>query len=296
MAEKIGLVGLGLMGSALSANLIREDFEVQGYDIDDTRMRELEERGGAPAASPAGAATGVRFVLLSLMHSGVVREVCFGPGGLAEGAEEGLIVIDTTTARPEDSVEIAAELRKRGVGFLDATLSGTSAMAWERDIVAMVGGEAADYAQARPVLDAIARSSYHLGPNGAGARTKLIVNLVLGLNRLALAEGLVLGMKVGMEMETLLAVLKDSAAYSKAMEKRGERMIRAEYYPPIAFIHQHHKDVRLMLEQGLRFGAPMLLTSVHQQVLQAAEAGGLREADTSAVIEVLRRLAGIPSI
>ncbi len=295
MAERVGVVGLGLMGSALSAALLRAGFEVQGCDIDPARAEELKGRGGHPASSPRGAAAGARFAVLSLLHSGIVREVCLGRDGLAEGAGEGLIVIDTSTSRPEDSAQIARELRERGVAFLDASLSGTSRDAWERNLVAMVGGEAGDFERARPLLAAFARSVYHLGPSGAGARTKLIVNLVLGLNRLALAEGLVLGMKAGMEMETLLAVLKDSAAYSRAMDQRGERMVRADYGSPLSRVRQHHKDVRLILEQGRRFGAPTLLSAVHQQVLQAAEAGGLAEADTSAIIEVLRRFAGIPS-
>ncbi len=203
-------------------------------------------------------------------------------------------MIDTTTARPEDSAEIAAELENRGIAFLDASLSGTSKMAWSRDLVAMVGGRAEDFERAQPVLDAISRKSYHLGPGGAGARTKLIVNLVLGLNRLALAEGLVLGMKAGMDMDILLAVLKDGAAYSKGMDQKGEKMIRGDYRPE-ARIRQHHKDVRLILEQGQRFGAPMFLTSVMDQILQAAETGGLSDMDNSTVIEVLRRFAGIPS-
>ncbi len=134
-----------------------------------------------------------------------------------------------------------------------------------------------------------------MGPNGAGARAKLVINLVLGLTRLALAEGLVLGMKSGLEMEGLLEVLKDSAAYSKAMDQRGPRMIHADYANPLSRVRQHHKDVRLMLEQGQKLGAPMLLSTVHQQVLQAAEMGGLGDADTAAIIEVFRRMAGIPS-
>ena len=145
------------------------------------------------------------------------------------------------------------------------------------------------------VIGCFARSVYHLGPNGAGARTKLIINHVLGLNRLALAEGLVAGMKAKVDMETLLEVLKDSAAYSKAMDQRGQIMIRADYGNPISRIRQHHKDVRLILEQGQKLGSPMPLEQVHQQVLQAAEMNGLADADTGAIIEVLRRLAGIPS-
>ncbi|MDA1001171.1 MAG: NAD(P)-dependent oxidoreductase, partial [bacterium] len=212
-------------------------------------------------------------------------------------AEKGLLIVDTTTARPEDSEAIAAELREKGIGFLDASLSGSSSAVYERNMVAMVGGEKAHFDRALPVLEAFARSCYHLGENGAGARTKLIVNLVLGLNRAALAEGLTLGMKIGMDTKILLEVLKDSAAYSKAMDNRGQRMIDAAYFDnPTSRLKQHHKDVRLMLEQGARWGVPLFFTSVLDQVLCEAEAAGLSDADTGSSIEVLRRAAGIPAL
>ena len=294
MAEKAGVVGLGRMGLAMSANLIQSGFTVRGFDAHGDQMKKLEEGGGTPASSPADAARSARFVVCSLPHSGIVREACLGESGLAGGAGKGTLVIDTTTARPEDSAEIAGALEMRGIGFLDASLSGTSKMAWSRDLVAMVGGRAEDFERAQPVLNAIARKSYHLGPGGAGARTKLIVNLVLGINRLALAEGLVLGMKAGMNLDTLLAVLKDGAAYSKAMDQKGEKMIRADYRPE-ARIRQHTKDVRLMLEQGRRYNAPMWLTALMKQFLQAAGSSGLSEAESSAVIEVCRAFAGIPA-
>jgi 3-hydroxyisobutyrate dehydrogenase-like beta-hydroxyacid dehydrogenase len=126
MTEKAGMVGLGRMGSAMSANLIQSGFTVRGFDTCGDQMKKLKEGGGTPASSPAGAAGGARFVVLSLPSSETVREVCLGAGGICEGAEEGLLVIDTTTARPEDSAEIAGALELRGIGFLDAGLSGSS--------------------------------------------------------------------------------------------------------------------------------------------------------------------------
>ncbi len=299
-SQKVGVVGLGLMGLVLAAKLVRAGYEVRGYDIDNERMLLLEKNGGTPAESPAGAAAGASFVILSLLNSDIVREVCFGAGGftaggftaggLMESAGEPLLVIDTTTSRPEDSIETAAGLRERGISFLDVSLSGS-----RDDIVALAGGDESDLERARPVIAAFARSCHQMGPSGAGARTKLIVNLISGLNRLVMAEGLVLGMKSGMDMEVLLEVLKDTAAYSKAMANRGERMVRADYGNPSSRIRQHHKDVRLILEQGRLFNTPMFLSGVHDQILQAAELGGLEDADNAAAIEVLRRLAGIPS-
>ncbi|MBI2178680.1 MAG: NAD(P)-dependent oxidoreductase [Candidatus Tectomicrobia bacterium] len=292
---KVGVIGLGLMGSALSGSLAKNGYEVRGYDIEPARMKELEGRGGKAAASPAGAAKGAGFVLTSLLYGSTVREVCLGKNGVAEAAEPGLIVIDASTSSPDDSAETARLLREKGIGFVDASLSGGSNDAWAGTLVAVAGGEKADFERARPLIACFSRSVHYMGPNGAGALAKLIINHVLGLNRLALAEGLVFGMKAGVEMETLLGVLKDSAAYSKAMDQRGKIMISADYANPISRVRQHHKDVRLILAQGQKLGAPMPLEQVHQQVLQAAELNGLADADTGAIVEVLRRLAGIPS-
>ena len=297
MAESvnIGIVGLGLMGTAMSQKLMQEGHRVWGFDIDQSRLDALAENGGAPAGSAAEAAEDAQFVIISLLYSQVVRETCLGDGGIASVARDGLIIIDTSTASPDDSEKLGEDLRKKNIGFLDASLSGSRNNVLDGQIVSVVGGEESDFEAAKPILAEFARSIHHMGPNGAGARTKLVINLVLGLTRLALSEGLVLGMKSGLEMEGLLEVLKDSTAYSKAMDQRGPRMIHADYDNPLSRIKQHHKDVRLMLEQGQKLGSPMLLSTVHQQVLQAAELGGLADADTAAIIEVFRRMAGIPS-
>ena len=297
MAESvnIGIVGLGLMGTAMSQKLMQEGHRVRGFDIDQSRLDALAENGGTPTGSAAEAAEDAQFVIISLLYSHVVRETCLGDGGIASVARDGLIIIDTSTASPDDSAKLGEDLRRKNIGFLDASLSGSRNNVLDGQIVSVVGGEESDFEAAKPILAEFARSIHHMGPNGAGARTKLVINLVLGLTRLALSEGLVLGMKSGLEMEGLLEVLKDSAAYSKAMDQRGPRMIHADYDNPLSRIKQHHKDVRLMLEQGQKLGSPMLLSSVHQQVLQAAELGGLADADTAAIIEVFRRMAGIPS-
>ncbi|MFL2931361.1 MAG: NAD(P)-dependent oxidoreductase [bacterium] len=295
MSKIVGVIGLGLMGLAMSKKLIEAKFEVQGFDIDQKRVDELIAEGGKSVTSAKEAAIGADFLITSLLYSEVVREVCLGKDGICESGNKGLIVIDTSTSRPEDSIQTGSDMKKEGYQFLDASLSGGSPDVLKRNMVAMVGGDEEAFSKATEVLDVFSRSIYHLGSNGAGARTKLIVNQVLGLNRLVLAEGLVMGMKAEMDTETLLKVLKDSAAYSKAMDTRGEIMINGAYDPPISRIKQHHKDVRLILEQGQKLASPTLLSQIHLQVLQAAEQSGLGESDTGSIIEIFRRLAGIPS-
>jgi 3-hydroxyisobutyrate dehydrogenase-like beta-hydroxyacid dehydrogenase len=289
---RIAALGVGLLGSALTASLLERGYVIAAHDPDPERMREHANRGGIVAGSVAEAVDGASIVLTSLMTGELVREVCLGEGGVASVAAAGTIVVDASTARPSDSIATGEALAAQGIGFLDAAVSGSSAMAWARDIVFMVGGSEADVARVRPVLEAMARSVHHVGPLGAGARTKLTVNLVLGAHRLALAEALVFGERSGLDPAALLDVLKDSAAYSRAMDVWGERMVTGDHDQPMSRIRQHAKDVALILEQGADIGAPMPVTSTLAEVLATAAEQGLAEADNSAVVEVLRRLAG----
>lgn len=292
MAETVGIVGIGLMGQAFIHHLLESGFKVQGHDISERSMARLHERGGTPVDSPAAAARGARWLITSLPNSEIVREVVLGANGVAEGAGRGLIVADTSTSRPEDSEKLGAELAGRGIRFLDACVSGTSAMAWKKDLVVIAGGTADDFEAAKPLFAGFSRAAYHMGPVGSGALTKLIINLVLFGNRLALAEALVLGMKAGMAGESLLRVLQDGACSSKTMVDKGPKMLDGDYTPE-GQVKISLKDARLALEQGTRLGAPMFVGSLWTQIQQAAYQQGLADMDSVAFIEVLRGLAGL---
>ena len=230
---------------------------------------------------------------MSLPNSDIGREVCLGPDGLSTIGRPDSLVIDTTTARPADTLAIAAGLAESRIGFIDATLSGNAAQAAAGDLVAMVGGLSEDVQRARPFLEAFTRSIHHLGPVGAGARAKLIVNQVLGIHRVALAEGLVMGELAGMDLDVLLGVLRDGAAYSRAMDIWGERMTAGDHEPPASRIRQSHKDFRLILEQGVEMVSPTPLAAVVEELLDHAEETGMSDLDNSAVVEILRRQANI---
>ena len=287
----VGAIGLGLLGTALTSTLLDRGIPVLGYDPDPDRRREHEDRGGTSAGSIAEVAAGADRILLSLPTSAIVAEVCLGPDGIATAAAAGTVLMDTTTAAPADSIATGEALAERGIDFLDTSVSGSSKMAAARDIVIMVGGDATALERVRPVLEAVARSVHHVGGRGAGARTKLIVNLALSAHRLVLAEALVVGERAGLDLPTLLEVLKDGAAYSKAMDGWGDRMVAGDHEQPMSRIRQGAKDSRLILAEGRAVGAPTLVASVVAQVLLIAETEGLGDADNSAVIEVLRRLA-----
>ncbi len=293
MSECVGIVGVGLMGQAFSHHLLQAGFKVQGFDLDERRLAQLHERGGTPVESPAAAARGARWLITSLPTSDIVREVILGPKGVAEGTPKGLIVADASTSRPEDSQRLGAELAQRGIRFLDACVSGTSAMAWKKDLIVIAGGTAEDFEAARPLFAGFSRAAYRMGAVGSGAMAKLVINLILFGNRLALAEGLVLGMKAGMEGESLLEVLQDAACSSKTMVDKGPKMVKGEFSPE-GHVRTSLKDARLVLEQGERLGVPLHVGKLWAELQQAAYEQGLAELDSTAFIEVLRGYAGLP--
>jgi len=167
MVERVGIVGMGLMGQAFIANMRKSQIAVQGFDLDPVRMGQLREQGGQPVDSPAAAARGVDYVVTSLPNSGIARDVMLSSNGIADGAREGLIVCDTTTARPEDSERLAMDLAERGVRFVDAAVSGTSAMAAVGDLVVVAGGDPQAFEACRPLFASFSRAAYYMGPAGS---------------------------------------------------------------------------------------------------------------------------------
>jgi 3-hydroxyisobutyrate dehydrogenase-like beta-hydroxyacid dehydrogenase len=293
MAESsIAVIGLGLMGSRMSARLLAAGHPLRGYDPDPDRTAEFESTGGVPADSPAEAVTGCWAALLSLPNSEISREVCLGPGGIGESGAE-LTVYDATTGWPDDAIEIARALVAHGVTYADSTVSGNGEVAERGELVVMMGGSSEAFDQGLPIFEAIGRSHHHVGPVGAGSRMKLIVNHVLAIHRMALAESLVVAELAGMDLQTTLDVLKDSLAYSKAMDAWGDRMVAADHDPPFSRLRQSHKDSRLIVDHGLGLGATMDLALVVRAALSEGEGEGLGDLDNSAVVEVVRRRASI---
>lgn len=296
MTEPIAVVGLGIMGSRMARRLKMAGFSLRGYDPDPTQTARFVEEGHTAVASVAEAVQGCWAVLLSLPNSDVSRQVCLGEDGIKDAGVSPLLVLDATTGRPDDAAEIARELGGSGVDYADCTVSGNAPVAEQGELVVMVGGAEDAYTGARPVLEAIGRSHHHVGPVGAGMRVKLIVNHVLTINRMAIAEGLAVAEKAGLDLDRVLAVLHDGAAHSRALDMWGERMVAGDHDPPNARLRQSHKDSRLIVEHGLGLGLPMDLVGVVRAALAEGEESGLADYDNSAVMEVVRRRAGIGRI
>ena len=271
--ENIGLVGIGLVGTALAENLLAAGFGVVGYDIAADKCKHLEEHGGEAAASPA---------------TEIVREVVEGSDGLLEADPPQAYIIDTTTGDPDQTAALAGRLAARGVHYLDATISGSSQQIRDREAVFMVGGERAAFEACRDLFGAVTDKAFYLGPAGSGAKVKLASNLILGLNRAALAEGLVFAEKLGLELAPFLELLKQTPAYSVMMDVKGEKMLTGDFTPQ-SRIAQHHKDVALILEYAAKHGQELPLSQTHLELLAQAIEAGDADLDTSAVINEIRR-------
>jgi 3-hydroxyisobutyrate dehydrogenase-like beta-hydroxyacid dehydrogenase len=277
--EAVGLIGLGLMGSALAERFRAGGLRVIGYDLHGECRQRLVDLGGEPVRSARVVFAGTRTVVLSLPNSDVVREVIADVGELVHGAT----VIDTTTGEPGATEAMGKQLAEVGCDYLDATLTGSSAQARAGEVVVTAGGQAEVFARAELLIRLFASKWFHVGPWGSGARTKLVVNLVLGLNRAVLAEGLAFARRCGLDPDAVLEILKSGAAYSRAMDAKGPKMIAGDFTPQ-AKLSQHLKDVRLILEEGGKTGAALPLSTLHEKLLAGLAERGLGECDNSAVI------------
>jgi len=293
MAQTVGFVGLGLMGTAMSRNLIAAGFPVVGHDVRAEQVQALVAGGGKAAASAAEVAKQADAVITALPSAAIVESSLLGPQGVAEGARPGLVAIEMSTVAPETSRALCRRLADRGIPMLDAPVSGASGMVARRDCIIMVGGDRAVFDRCRPILDALSRKTFHIGPSGAGAQLKLVTNLIMGVNSLVTAEGLALGMKAGLDPRLMMEVLRESAAGSRMLEVRGALMVDRQYEAQMK-IEMFLKDISLILENGQQLKMPLPLTAVMQQMFTAAynEGRGLQE--MAAVVETYRQQGGIP--
>jgi len=285
-AEPIGLIGLGLMGIALAERLLAGGFEIWGYDIDQDRNDLLCRTDGKPASSAAAVASVCKRILMSLPDSNAVEAVLANMG---PSLVPGQTIIDTSTGDPECAAATGRRLAERGVCYLDATISGSSQQVREGQVVVLVGGSVEAFDKCQDLFRLFARRSFYFGPSGSGSQMKLVSNLVLGLNRAALAEGLWLSKVLGLDAQTVLTVLRESMAYSRIMDTKGEKMISGDFKPQ-ARLSQHHKDVRLILQAAARVGADLPLTQVHARLLELAESAGYGAQDNSAIIRAFEEL------
>ena len=277
---RVGLIGLGLLGSALAERMVGAGFEVIGYDVDPKRCAALTAAGGRSVESAALVPKLCETLVLSLPDSQVVAEVL---KSLQPRLRAGQRILDTSTGEPLDVEAMAGSLTKQGIDYLDATILGSSVQVREGQALVMVGGTDEAFRSSRDLLACFGRQTFYVGPPGAGSRMKLVVNLVLGLHRAVLAEGLTLAKGLDLDLPMALVILKAGAAYSAVMDTKGEKMLAGDFTAQ-ARLSQHLKDVRLMLAAAERTGTTLPLSEVHRVLLERAEAAGYGDADNSAVL------------
>ena len=279
----LGLIGIGLMGTALAERLVNAKVKVIGWDLASERRDALTSLGGICAAGSIEVLSACDRVLLSLPSHETVEHVLQS----AESAlRRGQIVIDTSTGDPAAAVTQADRLARRGVEYLDATISGSSQQLRDGTAVFLVGGTDAAYRACLDVFERLTSKVHHVGPAGSGARMKLVTNLVLGLNRAALAEGLCFAKSQGLNLEQTLFLLRETMSYSRIMDTKGEKMLRGDFAPQ-ARLSQHLKDVRLMLSAARDANAALPFTETHRQLLETAMQMGLGDLDNSAILQAI---------
>ena len=279
----VGIIGLGLMGSALSERMIAAGIAVVGYDTNLVKREAFGRMGGKPADTAARLIADCETIMVSVFNADQAEAVL---GEISAGAKPRLMIC-TTTCAPDEIVRIARRAAEASIAFIEAPISGTSAEVRAGSAMTLIAGQAETIAAAKPVFDAICSRQTIVGHIGDAAKTKLAINLILQSNRAALAEGIAFAESLGLDQATFLATAKQSAAYSRVMDVKGDKMVTRDYAPQ-SRIAQSLKDAELILDQGERSGQPLPMTSVHADLLRAtiARLGG--ECDSAAIIETLR--------
>jgi len=279
----VGLIGVGLMGEVYAQRLIAVGFGIVGFDVDAARAKRLVQIGGR-AGSPAEIARQCDPIVIAVFSTDQVENVV---EAMLAPAGSGKIMICTSTCDPDRIAALGARVG-HAVRFLEAPVSGTSAQVRQGDGVGLIGGDVETAQIAAPVLDALFPKRFHIGKIGDGGRAKLAINLILGLNRLALAEGLVFASRLGLDVAAFLQVARDSAAASQVMDTKGPKMVAGDFAPE-GRVRQTLKDSHLMIDQAGKLGQELPLLEVHAAVLEACVRHGEGEQDNSIVIKEIRR-------
>jgi len=290
--QRVGFIGIGAMGTPMSLNIIKAGFPLTVYDRYPARTEEFAARG-VPVASSCAETAWVSDVVFTMIGQ-VAEELdaVLGAAGVLEGAHPGLTLIDTSTVGIVASKKIAEAAREKGVAFLDATISGSVGPAKEAKLAFMVGGDPLVLEAVRPVFNALGDRIYHVGPNGAGSAMKVIVNLMIGLTVLAVAETLTLGRQAGLDPHQMLEILGQTAVSSPHLKNKGKMMIEGQFEPAFALKYMQ-KDFDLIMEAAHELKTPLFASAVAHQVYMAANVAGYGDLDYASVIKFLENTAAI---
>ena len=289
---RVGFVGLGTMGGAMAANVARAGFHVTAWNRTPGRASDLRELGVELAASPAAVAAASDIVVTIVSDTPDVETVIFGEGGVAGGAPAGSLVIDMSTISPSATRDYASRLAAQGVGMLDAPVSGGSEGAKKGTLSIFVGGEAADLERAHAVLAAMGTTITHVGPIGSGQAVKAVNQVILAGTYLGVAEGVVLAIKAGLDVEQVVGALSGGAAQSWVLANRSGRMLANDY--PLGFkVALHRKDLGIALQLARETGTALPISALCEQLEVGLIGTGHADDDMSAVARSIRELSGL---
>ena len=294
MGERIGFIGLGIMGRPMAGHVLDAGFTVTVWNRTRSKTTPLVERGAAAAASPREVAAASDITITMVADTPDVLDVILGPQGVAHGVRPGSVVVDMSTISPAATREVARRLAERGAEMLDAPVSGGEKGAIDGTLSIMVGGKPEVFERVLPVFQKMGRQIVHLGESGAGQVTKACNQLVLSLTLLGVAEALTLARKAGVDPAKVRAALLGGFAQSRVLELHGQRMLDRNFAPGFR-TRLYHKDMGIVTETGRSVGMPLLGGSLAAQLYQVAMNQGLGEMDYSVLARVVAGLGGAES-
>ena len=290
--DRVGFIGLGTMGSAMAANIVRAGFPLTTWNRTPGRASELADLGAASDETPAAVAAASDIVVLCVSDTPDVEAVLFGPDGVASGAREGTLVIDCSTIAPAGSWKFAERLDGLGLAMVDAPVSGGSEGARNATLTIFVGGHERDVERARPVLTTIGRTITHVGPIGAGQAVKAVNQVILAGAYLGVAEGIVLAIKAGLDVNQVIEALGGGAAQSWVLANRSGRMLDNDY--PLGFkLALHRKDLGIALGLADQLGVSLPLAAMTAALESGLIAQGHGDEDMSALARAIRQLSAL---
>lgn len=293
MIERTAFLGLGTMGAAMAANLAAAGFPIRAWNRTDRGFHALTTVGVELAATPREAVAGADVVVICVSDTPDVDAILFGPDGAATALKAGGIVIDCSTISPAATRRFAERLAEQGVAMVDAPVSGGSEGARNATLTIFVGGEAAAFERAQPILGAMGRTITHVGPIGAGQAVKAVNQVILAGTYVGVAEGIVLAMKAGLDVEQVVAALSGGAAQSWVLANRSARMLANDY--PLGFkLALHRKDLAIALELAGDLGAELPVTELAERLELELIDAGHGDDDVSAVARAIRARSGLP--
>ncbi|KZL91036.1 NAD(P)-dependent oxidoreductase [Clostridium magnum] len=290
---KIGFIGLGVMGRNMANNILKSGHELKVYNRSTKIVKEFEKKGALIGKNPAEVAEECNIIMTSLPNSEIVKNVILGENGVLQGAKAGTVIIDLSSITPKAIKEIAEESEKKGVEVVDAPVSGGSVGAEKGTLTIMAGCKKEVFDKVMSILKCIGEKIYHVGNVGAGDTVKLVNNLLLGANMVAVCEALTLGTKAGLDPEILYEVMSKSSGNSYALTSKYKKFIHERNFDPGFMVDLQYKDLQLAVDTARDLQLPLFMGNLTQQMYEMARSEGLGKEDISSIIKIYEKWLNI---